>query len=288
MTASIVIPLIIFSLINHQEPRFLIPLTVPIILLHAIKLKTGFFVNNPFPWKNGFTNIIYNKLLCTKVSRKWIAGCWFTINIILTIFFGFIHQGGVYPLINYFTTTLQIRNTNINHHLITTHLYSLPKSLFYLPNSNTIIKNPLTGQKYRRSLRLFIYEYGSLEMDLLIKKLKLLIYTNELRKRQTEQKYLIYLALPFSLNEHFLNSINLTNSKYNRITKFYPHLSTEAMPKFSIFLTNIINESHYLSKINENKSYFQFIYKLSQFIFNEFLLFIKQFNLILYRIEEIQ
>jgi len=42
MSGAIFVPLFFLSLINHQEPRFLLPVTFPLILLHAPKLITGF------------------------------------------------------------------------------------------------------------------------------------------------------------------------------------------------------------------------------------------------------
>jgi phosphatidylinositol glycan class Z len=57
------------SLIPHQEPRFLIPLTVPIVLMNAHKLR----------WKS---------------PGKWkpLLTLWYIFNIFFVIFYGFVHQ----------------------------------------------------------------------------------------------------------------------------------------------------------------------------------------------------
>lgn len=62
----ILAPLVMFSVIPHQEPRFLIPCIIPLCLLYGIKLK----------------------------SKAKLA-LWLTSNLVLTLFYGFVHQAGV-------------------------------------------------------------------------------------------------------------------------------------------------------------------------------------------------
>lgn len=75
--ASVLVPLACLSLAPHQEPRFLLPLTVPLHLYAASSL----------------------------VSTRARALLWVAFNAILTVFFGVLHQGGVVPLLLAFSTS---------------------------------------------------------------------------------------------------------------------------------------------------------------------------------------
>lgn len=189
MTSSIFVPVLLLSLINHQEPRFLLPLTLPIIFLHAPKLEHGFSTKNPFSSQHPLCELIYKHLLSANASAGFLLKYWFVINIVMTLFFGFIHQGGTVQLANHLSTRLQTtQHTNVHMHLVTSHIYNIPVSLFFLPSTKTTLVNPETGQKYRRNKRLFLYEYGSMDMDQLYKKLKLILDVSEMKAAGAQQQ----------------------------------------------------------------------------------------------------
>lgn len=233
MTSVIVIPVFFLSFINHQEPRFLLPITLPIVLLYAPKLQTGFSAINPFSTKNRLTNWIYRKILCQKASAEVIMKIWYGSNIFLSLFYGFLHQGGVVQLNQHFATS-QILDKNVYTHLVTSHIYKVPMSFFFLPSSKTLITNPNTGQKYRRSKQIFLYEYEEMNMDNLYRNLKLIIDANEMNMHQRKERHQLLLAIPTSLSNDlslaFLRSNN-TMIKHSLLKVYYPHLSTEAMPQ---------------------------------------------------------
>lgn len=246
MVSTIVTPLLALSLINHQEPRFLLPLTLPIVLLHAPKLQNGFATKNPFTsttspqYYRRYLHLFYRHVLSAKASSGGaLLKYWYIINIAMTLFFGFIHQGGTVQLANHLAGSLSsIQNRNIHTHLVTSHIYNIPMSLFFLPSTNTVLMNAQTGQKYRRNKRLFLYEYGSMDMDQLYHKLKLILDVCEMKAAgKQQQRYQLYLAIPSSLSEELSLAFwrsNTTLVKHERVKVFYPHLSTEAMPTFFI------------------------------------------------------
>ncbi|XP_052888515.1 GPI mannosyltransferase 4 [Anopheles moucheti] len=234
MLSAIFFPIISLSLINHQEARFLIPITVPLVLLHAPKLQVGLSANYPFKTPTRLKNFLYHNLLCPAVSPKYLLKIWYTANVILTLFYGFLHQGGVYQLAEYFSRQVDVRSSNVHIHLVTSHIYSVPQCFVGLPSTETLLINPDNGQKYRRTKQFFLYEYGSLDLEHLYRKLKLLIDVCEMRSISANQRYRLYLAIPSSLSEG-LNDIfqNRTAAliKHSQVRVFYPHLSIEAMPK---------------------------------------------------------
>lgn len=299
MNASIFVPVAILSLINHQEARFLLPITFPVIILHAPKLLTGLATNNPFKETNALKNFIYNHLLCTKASADRLLKCWYTVNIALTLFFGIIHQGGVIQLTQYFQkNALNFRtDTNTNVHLITSHLYNLPTAYLFVPSTKVLFINPDNGQKFTRKKQFFLYEYGSLNMDALQQKVKVLLDVNEMRKHQSRKtaaipfNYKLYLAIPSSLTEELSIALfrsNHTTVKYQRIKTFYPHLSMEAFPNFFLrHLTEIRTDAFNLDQkcdLFENYNHDIEPYSFSAAL-RRFSAVVHQFGLVLYRIE---
>lgn len=288
MTAAIFVPLILLSLINHQEPRFLIPLTLPIIFLHGMKLQTGLQV--PDSMKN---NKVVN-YICSKLSFKSVAGgtilrYWYIINAIFTLFFGFLHQGGVFQMASQISKSVLVKDSVTHVHLVTSHIYSVPLSFFFIPSTKTILTNKETGQKYRRTKRFFLYEYGDLNVDELYRKLKIILDYNEMKLSTKKQKYQLYLTIPTSLAEDLSLAFWRSNStvmKHERVRVFYPHLSTEALPKLSFKHTTEIKtdvfdldrDCNLYEHESDDDSLLFMIFKRFSFIFH-------QFGLALYRID---
>lgn len=295
MNAAIFVPVGFLSLINHQEPRFIIPIILPIILLHSPKFITGFVTSNPFG-TNRIGQFIYNHFLCTKQSADRILKCWYAINIALTLFYGFIHQGGVIQLsqylsenaVNYRTNHRSDLNSNV--YLVTSHLYNIPTSLLFIPSSKTLLTNPDNGQKYTRKKQFFLYEYGSLPLNELQHKLKIILDVNEMRLQQDKRNYKLYLAIPSSLTEELsiaLFNSNHTMIKYQRIKMFYPHLSTEALP--NLFLKHFTEIRTDVFNLDRTCSYFENRKQIEPYSIEAALRqlssFVHQFGLVLYRVE---
>lgn len=114
---SYLIPLILFSTVAHQEPRFLLPLIIPICLL------TGH---------------------CTfgKNSYMILRMIWLGFNMLGLIFYGYIHQGGVVNSLNYVQKMFtHISNLEIDQHVIYYNTYMPPRFLVAAPFSANIINN---------------------------------------------------------------------------------------------------------------------------------------------------
>uniref|UniRef100_A0A1B0GHJ2 Mannosyltransferase n=1 Tax=Lutzomyia longipalpis TaxID=7200 RepID=A0A1B0GHJ2_LUTLO len=286
MTVACVTPTILLSLINHQEPRFLIPVLLPIVLLHAPKFHSGFFYENPFRLRNTLTEFIYEKFLSVEASKRYLK-VWCIANIVCTLFFGFLHQGGVIQLTNHIAREIDTRGNDVNIHLVTSHIYSVPMSILRIPSSKLLYTNPYNGQKFKREKRFFLYEYGGMEMRMLYKRLKLILDVNELKLVGRKQKYALFLAIPSSLtddlNMAFYGS-NSTLMQHKQVRVFYPHLSTEAMP--SAFRRHPCEVNTDFFEIDDTCSAFDKddAYSVDT-ILRQFSSVVHQFGLVLYRIE---
>lgn len=240
-------PVLCLSFINHQEARFLIPILLPVILLHGPKLQSGFCTDNPFvrdtdegvSFISRIGTYLYDTFLSPRTAKKFLK-LWYLLNVVLTIFFGFLHQGGVVQVAQHFNrNVLPTLPHDVTVHLVTSHMYNLPLSLLFMPNSKRMYTNPNTGHKYMKEKNFILHEHGGMNMTDLYKRLKLLMDINEYRMRTAAdsakrmRKYRIYLAIPASLsgqlNEAFYRS-NTTIMRYQQVRVLYPHLSTEAWP----------------------------------------------------------
>lgn len=77
--ASVLFPLACISMAPHQEPRFLLPLLIPLQIFFASEL----------------------------LKRRILMAIWIAFNLALTVFFGVLHQGGVVPMLLSFSANGQ-------------------------------------------------------------------------------------------------------------------------------------------------------------------------------------
>ena len=103
------------SFIPHQEPRFLIPLTLPIVLMNAHKLRARFFGSKTKP----------------------LLFLWYLFNIGGLFFFGMTHQAGVTQLLNRHRDILPSNADNVGQvNIVFSHTYMPPTFQLLLPAKN--------------------------------------------------------------------------------------------------------------------------------------------------------
>jgi len=228
MTSSFIIPVLVLSLFPHQEARFLIPVTLPIIFLHSQRIRHISGIEQKCN-KNG---TIFKGKFSQGSRGSLLLTLWYFINIILTIFFGFLHQGGMYALSTHLAGELQVKSQLTTLHLVTSHTYSLPLFFLQLRNSKRSLFSRQTGRRYRLARQFYSYEMGSAPLEDVHMKLQTLLEVCELKKHEKRLDYLLYLALPASLVDQFhVTTPNSTLAfEYSVEKVFYPHVSTEALP----------------------------------------------------------
>lgn len=215
MLFSLVIPVALLSLFPHQEARFIIPVLVPLVYLFGGQLYEN---ESDGPKTRKFKNVLRYS--------------WYTLNAILTIFFGFIHQGGIYPLTN--TLYREIKSTyGTNTHVITTHSYSIPTYLLQLESTSRMWKDRQTGRKYKLVPTTFIHKYGSMPMDELFSRVDEVFTEAERLLYESKKRYRFYVVAPCSLDRQIRESartyyyINVLDD-----IQYYPHFCSEAFPQF--------------------------------------------------------
>ncbi|XP_017473997.1 PREDICTED: GPI mannosyltransferase 4 [Rhagoletis zephyria] len=274
MSSAIFVPLLFLSLINHQEARFLLPLLFPIVLLHAPKLYHGLCPTYPFKKEHPLLRKIYDSVLSTRASAKPLMKTWYMCNIGLAVFFGFIHQAGVYPLTQHFEAIMQTKSPAQHIHLITTHIYNIPLTFINVPSSQVLHTNRETGQRYRRHKDFYIYEYGGLKWPQLMGKIKLILSHCEMKYTTKQQKYRLFLALPAALIDDLTTELKAESAssymRHHLVRIFYPHLSTEALPRLNVW--------HDTSKDSDSKLNYSYLS-------DRLLSFTREFGLALYELQ---
>lgn len=196
MLLTIIVPLVGLSYFPHQEPRFLLPLVLPVVYLHSDFIA----------------------------STKPLHKMWITFNVLSLMFYGFVHQAGVHRAVDYFNGKVAAAQTTGRPiHLVTSHVYSIPLSLVQQPSSKRLYTSGTS--RYRRPSMFFLHEMGSSDVEIVAKHLSVIskIATNH---RQAE----LFVLAPTATD--LRRSADRHNVTLRRVRRFFPHLSTEAMPDF--------------------------------------------------------
>ena len=111
LLCSCLVPVVLLSFIPHQEPRFISPVLVPLVILFSESL-----------FRQSFTHL---RLLS-----------WCLWNILGCALFGILHQGGVYPCLAHLQQYLynaKSQTLNTTYHVTFYHTYMPPQHLLAWP-----------------------------------------------------------------------------------------------------------------------------------------------------------
>ena len=138
------------------------------------------------------------------------------MNIILTLFYGFIHQAGVYPLVSHMSNEFAIKPRSTAIHLVTSHLYSMPMALLQMPSTKILRYDKITNKRYRIAKQFFTYELGSQSLLNITATLESLIEHCEKRWHRDRNDYHLYLAIPASqvnsLQEYVKKTVSIVTT----------------------------------------------------------------------------
>ncbi|KAK6635054.1 hypothetical protein RUM44_000303 [Polyplax serrata] len=163
-----------------------------------------------------------------KKSRT-LMKLWYLCNGFCVLFFGFLHQGGIYDLSRDFHQKLLVKPRYTTYHLVTSHIYSLPLHLL------AIKKN----YKYKNT-NFVAHEMGSENFEKINLRLLTVLRFAESRKKSMKRNYKVFYALPTTLYYDFRYHHRYYSNDYNYHTLeiFYPHFSTEAPPNIRLNVTD--------------------------------------------------
>ena len=217
---SFAFPLITLSFTPHQEPRFLIPLLIPLVLLLGpfILRAEGFF-------------------------GKSLRSFWYAANVVCALFFGFFHQGGIFDAQNFMHQHIQQRPVLTHTHILYVHTYMPPISLLAIPYLNTPLVNE-NGTKYRKTQTVFIEDLAGASLPDLMKRFTEISQDARQKLKDKKVKSEIYAVIPATLAETIENIFkHHPTFQLELIRRSYPHLSMEDPPHFSDLCTQSSNQA---------------------------------------------
>lgn len=183
LAACMMTGLFFLSLAPHQEPRFLIPLLIPLFLLGG-------------------------DILCRSFRLQVL---WVTFNLILLLFFGLMHQGGVVPSLIYLEHAIHSGNmppTSPKVNVIYYHTYPPPRHLLAL-------------QRGDESVRIFDLAGGNITG--LQNTLKSLLKNKDVRIGNKT-----ILVTPSTINVTGVSQCQ--RLAFREVKRFWPHVSFEDPP----------------------------------------------------------
>ena len=110
---SVVVPVALVSLVQHQEPRYINPVLIPLVILFS------------------------RRLVGSSASPVMLLS-WCIWNILGCVLFGILHQGGAYPCLAHLQQYLynaRSQNINTTYHVTFYHTYMPPQHLLAWPMS---------------------------------------------------------------------------------------------------------------------------------------------------------
>ncbi|XP_067851230.1 GPI mannosyltransferase 4-like isoform X2 [Heptranchias perlo] len=179
------IPIIVLSLFSHQEPRYISPLIVPLVILSAAKYEM-------LGWK--LVIVLF--------------------NVLGSVLFGCLHQGGLIPCLSYLEKTLHSNDpvANLNEHsLVFYHTYMPPRYLLNVKSDQESIR---------------IIDLGGADLSVLNNTVNELLdnfYSNHIGNNQEMN---IYIIAPGTVQD----DINNCGFQWKTVASFFPHLSMEDPP----------------------------------------------------------
>lgn len=217
---SFAFPLIALSFTPHQEPRFLLPLLVPLVLLLG-----------PF--------IVRRQGTIARLMRSlWYAG-----NAVCVLFYGFFHQGGVYDAQHFLHRHIhQGRAAATQTHLLYFHTYMPPLSLLAVPHRSQVVVEERgmngTTKRYRRGQSVFIEDLAGAPYDELMRRCARLVAEAHSKYQAKKMKTEIFVIFPATISsgvEQLLQPFPLLS--WRQVHQSFPHLSMEDPPDFGDLCT---------------------------------------------------
>ncbi|XP_038671822.1 GPI mannosyltransferase 4-like [Scyliorhinus canicula] len=185
-------PLLILSMFNHQEPRYISPLIVPLVILSAAK--------------------------CEMLRWKIVI---VLFNVLGSVLFGCLHQGGLIPCLSYLEKTLHSQNPQANppeHSLVFYHTYMPPRYLL----------NVKSDQEFTR-----IIDLGGSDVSVLNNTVNGLLDNFSSEHIGNNQEMNVYIIAPGTVRDDIENC----GFQWKTVASFFPHLTMEDPPDIPSLLS---------------------------------------------------
>ncbi|KAJ7375902.1 hypothetical protein OS493_038149 [Desmophyllum pertusum] len=218
LLCSVLVPVALLSFIPHQEPRFISPVLVPLVVLFSQSL-TG-----------------------SSVTPLTLSS-WFIWNILGCVMFGIMHQGGIYPCLAHLQQYLhnaRSQTINTEYHLTFYHTYMPPQHL---------LAWPMSGHRNEGGFHhsLALYDLKGSSKDVLNEHLKMITEVNRKEIESHGMKTEIFLICPSTIEFH--------HPSFTMIKQFHPHLTMEDPPDLNISFSSTQEKTVTCTSSNQGGKY---------------------------------
>lgn len=217
---TIITPVALLSIFPHQEPRFLLPLILPICLAFRSKVTMGKGLKFREELVGG------NHLTKKRFLMPWLA-----INFVLFLFYSYVHQSGVTQSLFYLHDEVHSKDFRANEtSIIFAGIYLPPQHLLHLEKYNPVK----------------IHDFSIADNFSVIHE-----QVFDILKDDTPATKTLYIVIPFCWEDKFLTVVNTVDNisgivRYhsNLVKSFFPHFSSEVLSHcFSMFNTAFTTEN---------------------------------------------
>ena len=114
MIVATILPVIILSLVPHQEPRFLVAVIVPLLCEIVLHLRHQ--------------------------VKPLVIFLWILFNFLSVLWFGFLHQAGLVPVLAKLNEQIRKKPSTDTFHLVFWKTYMPPEHLLGVQENDTSVK----------------------------------------------------------------------------------------------------------------------------------------------------
>ncbi|XP_060690075.1 GPI mannosyltransferase 4-like [Hemiscyllium ocellatum] len=201
------IPIVVLSMFSHQEPRYISPLIVPLVILSASKYKM-------WSWK--VVIVVF--------------------NLLGSVFFGCLHQGGLIPCLSYLEKVLHSENplpSQTEHNFIFYHTYMPPRYLLNIKSDEKFVR---------------IIDLGGSDVSFLNNTMNELLDNSASKHFGKNEEINIYMIAPGTVQDDIKNC----GFQWKTVASFFPHLTMEDPPDISSLLSEdgLTQLSLYIFKVH--------------------------------------
>ncbi|XP_050729955.1 GPI mannosyltransferase 4-like isoform X2 [Eriocheir sinensis] len=231
LLASFITPVLVLSLMPHQEARFLLPTLPPLVLLHS-------------------DDVLILTARRIRPVRHFLFLAWHVWNILCVAFFGFLHQGGVTKAVTQVHHHALQRPPLTDSHVLFSAMYTPPT--FMLARRLPVTAQAEDGRHYRIEKSVFTYDTGGSRQPTDLYRLAAKVHRQA--RQNTTREVEVLVCLPASLSEG-LHRAAPENVTLERLQRVRGHLTLEDPPDLSLagvtFTSGCGKLCHFLRRLDQ-------------------------------------
>ena len=195
-------------------------------------------------------------------NTKPLLVLWYIFNILATLFFGSVHQGGVTPMVKYIGQDLQLSKGSYEANFIWSNTYMPPTfELLRMSEKSKRIKLGREEHEFpayfqKSSIRLNFHDLAGKDINDV--RLEILALATRSKLKRNVENFIVLPSYLFEELEEILdNQVNFRHVHY-----IFPHISMESLPNISDEITDLLTQLKDGKVITDLSSTFRTVFNL--------------------------